>query len=259
MTYRRSLLGVGAFENRPTAPSDGYEYMCTDSPIKFIRTNGIWRSYLGSTPLIAPPAANTWSLINATLNTNFSDHKGGLIFNGSYAAGVMHVAKVTAPATPYQITVHYLPTWTAGDNPATFNFATTGICWRQISNGNLHVFGPTYATTVSGIYTHAFRLLPASGSGTSGITYTNGTDSITFPPILSNLTSHGVWLRGVDDGVNRTIYLSNDGISFQRIHQVTRTTSITPDEVGIYTGNFATASQTTNSTAFFTSVEIVGI
>lgn len=258
MSYRRSLTSVGTFANRPTSAPDGSIYMCTDSPIQFIRSGGSWKPYLGSQPLVTPPAANTWSLINATLNTNFSDHKGGLIFNGSYTAATMHVAKVTAPATPYQITVHFLPTWTAGDNPSTFNFATSGICWRQASNGNLQTFGPTHATTVTGIYVNVFRLLVASGSGSTGITYTNSTD-FNFPNLLSNLMTYGVWMRGIDDGTNRSIWYSNDGINFQRINQITRTTSITPDEVGIYTGNFASAPQTTNSTALFTSVEIVGI
>ncbi len=259
MTYRRALSGISTFANRPATAPDGYVFMCSDGPMQFVRSGGVWVPYLGSTPLKTPPAASTWSLINATLNTNFSDHKGGLIFNSLYATGVHHVAKVTALATPYQITVHYLPTWAAGDNPSNFNFATTGICWRETSTGNLHVFGPTHATSVTGIYTHCLRFLTASGTGSSVITYTNSTDSITFAPILTNLMAHGVWLRGIDDGVNRSIYVSNDGINFTRIHQVTRTTSITPDEVGIYNGNFATSGQTINSTALFTSVEIVGI
>lgn len=258
MTYRRSSITTGTFANRPTSAPDGAIYMCTDGPLKFVRTGGVWKPYLGSTPLITPPAASTWSLINATLDTNFSDHKGSLIFNGSHAAGVMHVAKVTAPATPYQITAHFIPTWTAGDNPSSFNFATSGICWRQTSNGNLHTFGPVHATTVTGIYANVFRLLVASGTGSTGITYTNSTD-FNFPPLLHNLMAHGVWIRGIDDGTNRTIWYSNDGQNFQRIHLITRLTSVTPDEVGIFTGNFATAPQTTNSTALFTSVEIVGI
>lgn len=258
MTYRRALSGVGTFANRPASVADGYVYSCTDGPMQFIRANGVWKPYLGSMPLVTPPAANTWSLINATLNTNFSDYRGGLIFNTSYAAGVMHVAKVTAPATPYQITAHFIPLWAAADNPTSFNFATTGICWRQTSNGNLHVFGPVHATSVTGIHASVFRLLTASGSGTSGITYGNSTD-FNFPNLLSNQMSHGIWVRGIDDGVNRSVYYSTDGQNFQRIYQVARTTSVTPDEVGIYTGNFATAPQTINSTALFTSVEIVGI
>jgi hypothetical protein len=256
MSYLTDSIRRGTFANRPSNAPDGTVYVCTDGPLQFVRKNGTWNPYLGSTPLKTPPAANTWSLINATSGSDFSDYRGGLLFNGSYAAGVMHVAKVTAPATPYSITAHYIPLWTGVDNAATFNFATTGICWRQTSNGNLHVFGPTYATTVSGIYTHCYRLLSASGAGSTDITYTNSTDSLNFSAILHNLSSHGIWIRGTDDGTNRSIWYSSDGNNFQRIHSVTRTTSITPNEVGIYTGNFATSGQTVNSSAFFTSIEI---
>ena len=255
MTYRRSSTTTGTFANRPTTAPEGSMYLCTDGPIKFIMSGGSWKPYHGSTPLNTPPAANTWSLINAVLNTSFSDSVGGLLFSGSVATGSALVAKVTAPATPYSITTHMLLNWGAGNNAASFNFSYAGICWRETSTGNLHVFAPTYATTVTGIVINTFRLITASGTGSSGITYTNSTD-FNFTPLISNLQNTGIWLRGTDDGANRIVSYSGDGVNFTQFHSITRTTSITPNEVGIVAGNYATAGQSSTPNTFFTSVRI---
>lgn len=256
MTYRRSSITTGTFASRPTSAPDGSIYMCTDGPLKFIRSGGVWQSYFGSMPLNTPPAASSFSLINAVLNTSFSDSVGGLLFSGSVATGSALVAKVTAPATPYSITTHMLVNWgAAGNNAASWNFSYAGICWRETSTGNLHVFAPTYATTVTGIFINTFRLITASGTGSSGITYTNSTD-FNFAPLTSNLQNTGVWLRGTDDGTNRIVSFSGDGINFTQFHSITRTTSITPNEVGLIVGNYATAGQSTIPNTFFTSVKI---
>lgn len=255
MSYLTDGIRRGTFANRPASAPDGTVYVCTDSPLQFIWKGGAWNPYYGSTPLSTPPAASTWSLINAVLNTSFSDSAGGLLFSGSVAAGSALVAKNTAPATPYSITAHIIPNWGAGNNAASFNFCYGGICWRETSTGNLHVFAPTYATTVSGIYINTFRFLIASGTGSSGITYTNSTD-FSFTPLTSNLQSTGIWVKGTDDGTNRIVSYSSDGINFTQFHSITRTTSITPNEVGIVVGNYATAGQSTNPNTFFSSVRI---
>lgn len=257
MTYRRSSTTTGTFASRPTTAPEGAMFHCTDGPLKFIMSGGSWKPYLGSIPLVTPPVANTWSLINATLDTTFKDWRGGLLFDGDCASGSMFVAKKTAPATPYSITVHFLPTWhSATSGVASINYGTAGICWRQISNGYLHLGGLVTATSITGVYGTIFRQLPASGTGPSGITYTNGTD-ISFPNQLHQLSNYGVWVRGTDDGTNRIVSISGDGSTFKPVYSVTRLTSVTPDEVGIVVGNYATAGQTINPTTLFTSVEIV--
>lgn len=257
MSYLTDSTRRGTFANRPASPPDGTVYVCTDGPLQFVYKNGVWNNYYGSTPLNTPPAASTWSLINCTLGTTFSDSVGGLLFNGSCTTGTHQVAKVSAPATPYSITVHMLNSWGVGgsSNASSWNFCTAGICWRETATGNLHVFGPCYATTVSGTYINTFRLLTASGTGTSGITYGNSTD-FNFAQLLSNAQNPGIWLRGTDDGANRIVSYSGDGINFTQFGTVTRTTSVTPNEVGIYAGNYASAGQTTTPTTFFTSVKI---
>lgn len=256
MTYRRSSTTTGTFASRPTSAPEGAMFHCTDGPLKFIMSGGSWKPYLGSIPLVTPPAENTWSLINATSGGTFKDFRGGLLFDGDCSAGTMLVAKKTAPATPYSITAHFLPTWhSSTNNVASMNYATAGICWRQTSNGNIHLGGVVTATTITGIYGTIFRLLTASGTGSSGITYGNSTD-FNFPNQLHQLSNHGVWIRGTDDGVNRIVYISGDGSSFKPIYSVARTTSVTPDEVGLVVGNYATAGQTINPTTLFTSVEI---
>jgi hypothetical protein len=256
MTYRRSLTTTGTFANRPTSAPDGSIYLCTDGPLQFIRSGGAWNPYLGSMPLNTPPAASTWSLINATLNTNFSDSVGGLLFSGTVATGSALVAKKTAPATPYSITTHMLINWGGtGSNASSWNFCYAGICWRETSTGNLHVFAPCHATTAAGTYVNTYRLLTASGTGSSGITYGNSTD-FNITQLTSNLQNNGIWLKATDDGVNRIVYYSGDGVNFTQFHSITRTTSVTPDEIGIIAGNYVTSGQSVVPNTFFTSVKI---
>lgn len=255
MTYRRSAVTTGTFAGRPTSAPDGSIYMCTDGPLQFIMTGGAWKPYLGSIPLVATPAANTFSTINCTVGSSFKDWRGGLLFDGDCNAGTMMVAKKTAPGTPYTVTTHLLPTWTYTlGNPSSYNFCTAGIAWRESSTGNLHTFGIVHATSVTGIYCGVFRSLPASGTGSSGITYSNGTD-FNFPPLLHSASNHGVWLRVTDDGTNRIVSFSHDGSVFKTFVSTSRTSSITPDEVGLYVGSFATGN-TMNPSTFFTSYAI---
>ena len=256
MSYLTDGVRRGAFANRPSTAPDGTIYVCTDGPLQFIRKSGVWNPYHGSTPLVTPPAASSFSLINATLGSNFSDSVGGLLFSGTVATGSMLVAKNTAPATPYTITTHMLINWGgAVSNSASWNFCVAGICWRETSTGNLHVFGPCHATTASGTYVNTFRLLTASGTGSSGITYTNSTD-LNIAQMTSNLQNSGIWIRGTDNGTNRIVSYSGDGVNFTQFASITRTTSITPNEVGIFAGNYATAGQSTIPNTFFTSVQI---
>lgn len=258
MSYLTDAVRRGTFANRPSASSvpDGTVYVCSDSLLQFVMKNGVWNSYYGSMPLNTPPAAATWNLINCTAGSTFSDSGGGLLFSGTVAAGGSQVARVTAPATPYSITVHMLLNWGAAvNNAGNWDFCYAGICWRETATGNLHVFCPCFAATVSGDYINTFRFLTASGTGSSGITYGNSTD-FSFAPLLSNVQNAGIWLKGTDDGTNRTVYYSGDGINFVQFHQITRTTSITPNEVGICAGNYASAPNSVIPNTYFTSVKI---
>lgn len=256
MSYLTDGVRRGTFANRPSNAPDGTIYVCTDGPIQFIRKSGAWNPYLGSMPLNSPPAASSFSLINATLGSNFSDSVGGLLFSGTVATGSALVAKVTAPATPYSITTHMLINWGGtGSNAASWNFCYAGICWRDTSTGHLHVFAPCHATTAAGTYVNTYRLLTASGTGSSGITYGNSTD-FNITQLTSNLQNNGIWLKGTDNGTNRIVYYSGDGINFTQFHSITRTTSVNPVEVGLVVGNYATAGQSVVPNTFFTSVQI---
>lgn len=254
---------VGTFFQRPPSAPEGTPYTCTDSPISFVMKNGAWQPFLGSTPLKTPPALSTWGQINAA-TTSASDYRGGLLLDANITqlgAGKadLRLLKQTAPAPPYQITVHLIPTWTGGiNNPTNFNFCSAGIVWRQSSNGSIEVFGPILATTGS-IYTIYWRPHTADSTTATTTVYTSGSDNITLLDWRHFAPSggHGIWLRGIDDGTNRTVWISADGQDFSRLGSETRTTNITPDEVGIYIGNGGgSGSNAVRPMTFFTSVLI---
>jgi hypothetical protein len=125
------------------------------------------------------------------------------------------IRKKAAPATPYIVTIAIQALY----NP----YAT--------SNGYGFVFRESGSGKLSGIY---FEL---SGGPTPYFYASKWTDHATYSatygsnsPFYAGLP---LWLRLADDGANRTMAWSFDGVNFLTIHSVGRTDFLTADEIGI--------------------------
>jgi hypothetical protein len=123
------------------------------------------------------------------------------------------ILKKSAPSTPYTITV----VLTAGNHAVNYNFG--GVCFRQSSDGKLVLWGVMNSTLISYKY---------SDPSTYNSTYT--LSPATSPAGMAN---RPIVLRIEDDGTNRKLYWSPDGITFLQMHSVGRTDYLTADEVGI--------------------------
>lgn len=232
MTYRRALNGVGTFANRPTAPADGYEYMCTDSPLKFVRTNGLWKPYYGSIPLMSVPTASNFTLIQTGSVASLTDDGGGLLL-----ASPQRVATedsiLAAQANPggtgaaYTLTVGFIPnTGERNGTAGLFNYHVTGI-------GIYNTSTTQYRSLIS--YGDAAGAFLFQLRGATGLTATPAT---TFNlGGYQGLASPMIWFRVSDDGTtNRTWSFSTDGKHFKRLNIEARTTGFSsqPDRIGPY-------------------------
>lgn len=229
--------------------------MCTDSPIQFVWKGGAWQSYLGSMPLVAPPDASTFSVVNffasGVANTTvFSNYRGGLLLKATVGGEDIRLARKAIPAIPYRCTVHVLPTFNNTVNNQA-NFACAGIMGRQSSNGAVQGW-----SVVSNVGVEYLQVRSATASGTgNNVTYTDGTllSQVAAP---HTLRGWGVWLRIEDNGSLRIFSYSADGQNFIQLVSQPRTTTLTPDEIGPFVGNIVTGVTTIDIAAFFTSFEL---
>ncbi|ARK50031.1 hypothetical protein [Burkholderia pseudomallei] len=119
---------------------------------------------------------------------------------------------VTAPSTPYQV-VARMRTF-----PASSSYIKCGLLWRNSSSGLLQVAGLLYQSGFQ--YGIGNFNSPTSWNGFQGSQY-----AMTFWPD---------WHRIRDDGTNRFYDVSPDGVTWVNMYSFSRTTFLTPDQVGFF-------------------------
>lgn len=246
------VVSSGAFGSRPAAGTAGRLYLASDAPLLSYDNGSAWSNFqLGSPPLTVPPAVSTFTAINAGGRTTTStDSYGGILMvaTDGTTAEDYRLRKKTAPVAAYTFTVHMVPTLPEGNYPGA------GICWRASATGNTIFFGVLgYASTGFGGLSLMCRYCTASSAGASP-TFTSSADKVAIEGLPFAGTG-GIWLRMIDDlATTRTFQISADGINFVTILSEARTTSITPDEIGLWIApRVASNGATTAATAWFNS------
>lgn len=193
------------------------------------------------------PEINLFTAVNAGgRSTSSVAEAGGIrmhMTNGT-TANDYRLLKMAAPAAPYTLTVHVLPTlWNV-------NYGGCGVLWRASSTGNSQFFGyHSYNASMNMLV----RNESANNNGNSP-TYTTGTDLLTIGANVVIAAGPGIWLQLHDDGTtNRVFRYSMDGQSFQTVITTGRTTTITPDEFGLWVGNVNSGGTAPNALALFDS------
>lgn len=172
---------------------------------------------------IGNPNLQTWSWVNqgsASVVANGSSLYLNAPSNGSANGARMRVH--TAPATPYTFTAKLGLVVDWSDN----GYASAAVGFRQSSDGKM-VLCELWSQT-------------ANGSGTAGSSFilkiVKWTDAsnISSTPLTAYWYGYGdgVWLRIADNGTNRIISVSPDGLNFIAINTEGRTTFLTADQVG---------------------------
>lgn len=213
----QSIL-TGTYATRPPASIKGRIYLPTDSPSTFFRDDGVsWIPYGPMWKLTTPPLSASFSGTVNLGNAKFTDFSGSLILSGVTGAGTnQRAALITAPATPYKLTVMFKQlTSLAGSGTAT-----AGLCWREGGSGKLVSF-TRYLNAVSGL--GRMQVSKYTSPTLFSAAYTD-------QPMI--LAEHN-WFRIADDGLSRICSYSIDGVNFYPLHSVTRTDFLTADSIGI--------------------------
>ncbi len=177
---------------------------------------------------LTDPTLQTWAWVNqgtGSVATNIVSGSNWITITAPLDASGrnLRIRKKAAPSTPYLIDA-----WIIVTRALWANFFVAGICWRESSSGKLAVLGTYVNSTV-----HHINYGKWTNATTPGADYT---DSVGV-----GLCSVPICLRLKDDGTNRSVWLSFDGINFEGVSAPTsRTDFLTPDEVGFFAEGYNT-------------------
>lgn len=207
----------GLFANRPAAGTAGRIYLATDADV-LSEDNGTAWALFGPLFQVTPPVTGNFTWQNQG-TASISSAKGAVLLNNSASGSASAGMSVATPATPYTVTLGFLP---------TMNYANevhAGLFLQAASNGNIISYGignrpstSPYVTFMTGyVLNNTFGYL-STIFGNNGIGV--------FGPI--------VWMQIVDDGTTRYYKYSVDGANFITVYSEPNTTGITAARIGFY-------------------------
>lgn len=221
LTGGNSISTTG-FGSEPGSPLTGDLDLYNDG-ISVARYSGsAWVPWGPIWPLTAPPTVSNWTWVNQGSATA-TDSKGTIRLSAPATAGDnFRILKRSAPATPYTITALIIPEV----HNAAFN--NMGIGFRESSSGKIAFI--SVLNTASGAYSICSR--NAASATSSQTVYTDQTGFHNHSPLF---------LRIADDGANRIVSYSYNGIDFIQLHSVARTDFLTANEVMFFAESLSTA------------------
>lgn len=203
-------LQSGTYASRPAAGTAGRSYLCTDFPFLSLDNGSSWVN-MGPLFPMGSVDISGFSWVNQG-GASETASGPGLVLSAPLNAGASFRLRVkSVPATPYTITLTFIPSL------AAVNYQRFGLFWRQSSDGKLALF---YYVYNSGWQIHYDRFSDTNGGGGSAVKSINAN----YLPVM--------FLRITEDSTNRTMFYSIDGINWVQFYQETRTTYITADQFG---------------------------
>jgi hypothetical protein len=205
-----TVVGVGtrgSFERLIQTPASG-EIHAYSGVSAADRYGPIWK--------MTPLDQSGWSWVNQG-DASVTQASGVVFLNApSAAAQNLRIRKTSAPATPYTITVALI---CEAAFTGSFNVRTRPS-WRQSSDGKLVTIGYLGGNGV-------FEVLKFNSATSFSASY--AARNVAARPSLA-------FIRMTDNGTNRVVSTSFDGVNFRQLHSVGRTDFMTADEVGIFIG-----------------------
>lgn len=202
---------VGTYSSLPAAGNTGKIYLPTDGLSIQIDDGAAWQAFGPVWPLTVPIKTG-WSWVNQ--GTATVDESKDYISLTAPANGTsnLRVRVRTAPATPYTITALI----TANTRP--INFTGCGLLFRESSSGKMHTMALGYSSG-------RIFLSQAYNGPTAGFNTTYASEAE---------WELRKWLRIADNGTNRVMSISHDGITWYAFHTISRTSFLTADQIGFY-------------------------
>ena len=208
--FRADNVQSNTVANLPANTQEGVTYWPTNGYLFYRDTGSVWQTF-GPMWRFIPPDLGDFTWVNQGSATVYETN-GGITIKAPAQAGTNIRALVqTMPATPYVLTVAFIP------NVGSGNFANSGLITRDSTSGQLWTFGRTnvFGQIVSNNYTNA-------------TTYFSTNLSETHPNF-----NNPQWLQIEDDGTTATLRVSTDGYNWVFFASFLRDAFLTaPDQIG---------------------------
>ena len=203
-------------------PRVGDMFIPSDSFYTMIIYDGVAWQFMHNGRALTPPQ------FNLTFNGTPWYHESP---DGNFTLDTTHVANILYDATPGSLVSSYYTT-----APATpYSFTCAGLTHNIISGYNKiglgwRSNGGAYAMMMIGSDNGTDWTLRYD-TFTSRTSYAGTYINISIPPMIV----HGplIWLRLTDDGTNRRIKVSSNGINWTDVYGISRTNFLTPDNIAV--------------------------
>lgn len=209
----------GAFSSRPAAGVQGRKYHCTDCPFWYYDNGTTWDKYFGSYPIVTPD------------NTGFSwDDQGSATLTTTKdmltigVDGISSFRYKTAPSTPYTVEGGFLM------NCNGLHILDCYLGFRNSVSGKIHT---------TGLRLNSGDVVLTSWKWTTSTVFASSYETANYDYPMGSL----LLFKIEDDGVNRNMYVSMDGVNFTLFHSIGRTDFLTADQV-VWGAGSDTASTT---------------
>jgi hypothetical protein len=214
---------TAAYASRPASDNAGDLFLPTDGfylERDAAGSPGSWAPWGPIFPFTAPISGD-FSWVNQGSSSVVTTFGGVALVGAATGIGANIVARVkSAPTPPYVITA------VLHANLFAKAFQSVGLCFRQSSDGKLHVFHMIFGS--------AFAMV--------SVKYTSPTAFSADYTNVNVLPDRLLFLRIADNNTNRICSVSGDGQNWVTFHTVTRTDFLTANQVGfcVSTENSAT-------------------
>lgn len=207
-----ATISTGADASKAGTPA-GDAYL-PDNGFQLYRYTGSASAGWGPIFPLTDPTLPSFAWINqggATVTTT----NGGIHLSAPANAGdSLRIREITAPATPYTITVRFLPLLYPE------NFHSIGLCFRASGAGTIQ----TFHLNQNGSLQVSKWNSPTSFSA----------DYVGPLAAVQIYGAAGLCFQISDDGTNRICRYSTDGVNFLQLHSVGRTDFLTADRIGFF-------------------------
>jgi hypothetical protein len=247
-THAQALSG--ARSALPTAASSnaGAHYFCTDCDAVYKSNGTAWSKIrVGSSggSALADPPTSGWTAVNMLSGSSWAADLDGMLFTAGAAQTSFGYQYRAYPASPFTLTIHVETIYQTYRGLPTASLGTSILTGMLVSDGTkIILLGPMGVTAGAGApwnvgtgwYTGAQQF-------SNGSTY-SGTYNGEMVP-LSYLGDTPRWYRFIDDGTNRNLQYSFNGLEWIQIASESRTTFLTPTRIGVGVTNTGGATALT--------------
>lgn len=204
----------------PASPATDDIWIPSDAYYIFRYTGSAWLPIGLQVKNTALPINGNFAWVNQGPATVTATGGALVLASGGHAASDnLRIRKKATPSTPYTVTIRM-----EGGGYLGVNYLQYGLCLRDSASGKVVTWAVGYGNTIRG---------------------TKWNSPTAYSADYSNYPFYGQpWLRIQDDGTNRSVWTSFDGMTFYRLSSISRTDFITPDEIGFFVNaNNASADQ----------------